>query len=297
MILITDKNKYSERAIKTYRKIGKVWYPDDNKDPADVKVIVAGLNIEINEQFLKRFYNVKVIATPTTGLNHVDLYYCKEKGITVVHLNNKEFLKNITSTAELTITLILMMYRKLTYNMKPEFDVSKRDDFTGNRLKGRTLMLIGHGRIGKMVDQYGRAFGMKVVGYDIEYTQPKEHYENLLRIADIVSLHASYQTTNENMVDRYDFDLMKDDALFVNTARGELVNENDLLYWLRNTNGRAALDVIRDELKNPNQELLEYSKENPHKLYITPHIGGLAIEDIYATQEYIANSVLELFTV
>ena len=165
-----------------------------------------------------------------------------------------------------------------------------------------TLGILGFGRLGQQVAEYAKAFGLKVLASDpfIEPTvlQEKQVFscskETLFKQSDIVSLHVNYESTNHNLVNYKEFECMKDGSYFVNTARGELIDEGALLDAL--SSGKlagAALDVLENEQDSTtlfNTPLMQYAQEHDN-LLITPHIGGCTLESMQKTELFIVNKL------
>ena len=119
---------------------------------------------------------------------------------------------------------------------------------------------------------------------------------NLLKTSDIIVLLVDYRKENENLIDKHKFSLMKDGVIFINCSRGELINENDLLFFLNNSKIKACgLDVLKNDSKwidrvPSTNKLIKYSQLNDN-LIITPHIGGYSDTSIYKTREFIVKKL------
>lgn len=313
--LITEKKDYSEKAIKAYTSLGKVYFWEDLKSEKEKSAILAKTHIlvvrlrhAINASWMKKMPELKIIATNTTGLNHIDLAEARARKIKVISLRgHTKFLKDIPSTAEKTMALMLALMRNLPW----AFDHVKsggweRDMFKGNQLYKKTIGIIGFGRLGKIVARYAKAFRMNVVAYDPHISRAsfgkikKVSLDELCRNADIISLHASFDPEHPRiLLGINEFKKMKPKAYFINTARGELIDEKALLQALREKRIRgAALDVLTNEQgsgghlkKNP---LLLHAKKNKN-LIIVPHLGGATYEAMQITEEFIADAVKKYF--
>ncbi len=272
---------------------------------SNATVIWTRLNHKISSDFLKKASKLKIIATPTTGLTHIDLKACNEKGIVILSLKGEvEFLEKITSTAELTIGLMLELIRHIG---KANEDVIKkyawdRDQFRGIQLSGKKLGIIGMGRLGKLVSRIAISFGMEIVYFDIKKINTDQNCKScstlieLLTDSDFISLHADLNDLNEKMISKKEFDVMKKSAYFINTSRGELVDEIDLLNALRTKSiAGAAIDVISNEnlvsKDLQNHPLVNYSNNN-NNLIITPHIGGASYDAMQITEFFLAEKLL-----
>lgn len=270
----------------------------DEENLKNTQGIFIKLKYLIDQKILKKFENLEFIASPTTGLNHIDINYCKEKDIKIICLKNEfNFLKNITPTAELTWGLILNAYRKLNYAINSvDNSYWNRDDFIGYDLKDKTIGILGYGRLGKIIHRYAKAFKMNVLINDVkEKIKKKKEYvpiNILFESSDIVTVHVNYEINNNRFIDKKYLSKMKKNSLFVNTSRGELVNEKDLLSHLQVDSNLVALDVVADEHKIISNILLK-SKNKYKNLIITPHIGGNTFESLIKTEQFTYEKIIK----
>lgn len=306
-ILILEPDGYAPYALALYRSIGRVYVWPAVKsaerklvlDKTDV--LVVRLAHPITRAWLARMPRLKIIASPTTGLTHIDLDAAKRRGIKIISLRSALFLARIPSTAEETMALILALVRNLPWAFE---DVKRgrwdRDLWKGHQLKDKTLGIFGFGRLGRMVARYGRAFGMRVIATDpyvgkSEMTRQrvvKTNTESLFKSADIVSLHASLNDETRDLVKKKHLRMMRPSSYLINTARGEIIESGALVHALRGKwIAGAAIDVMRDEdgsgrhLKN--DPLWQYARTHQN-LLIAPHLGGCTEEAMRATEEWIA---------
>lgn len=252
----------------------------------DKKVLTIKLD-KVDKKVLNKYPKLEVVASPTTGLDHIDLKECKKRGIKVISLKEEtEFLKTIPATAEHTMGLILSLVRRIPWAfdsvLSGEWD---RESFKGRDLKDKTLVVVGYGRIGKMITKYAEVFGMKVYHGD---RKEKKALLKVLSKADIVTLHIPLEG-NKNYFDKKCFQAMKKGSYFVNTSRGGIIDEQALLEALKGRIAGAALDVVQGE-PEVNPELLEYALDNDN-LLLTCHIGGCTVESMTATEKFIAEKV------
>lgn len=309
-ILIAER-EFSDRAKAILKKSGKVIEfgsrPSFLKQLPSADAVVTGLEVKFNKPMLDRAKRLKLIGSRTTQLRYLDLEECGRRGIKVVNIKaDAPPLQKTPSTAEETIALILALLRRIPWAMRSlergEWD---RKKYGGHELFGKIIGLIGFGRLGRMVTNYSRAFGMKVIAYD-PYVSAKEMSSCaahkvalpfLLKNADIVSLHAVYNDQTYGMLKEKHFRLMKPAAVFINTARGEITDENALLKALENFwIAGAAVDTLANESPDGahliNNPLVEYAKKNEN-LIIVPHLGGATKEAIDRTQIYISELVVK----
>ena len=242
---------------------------------------------------------LKIIVTPTTGLNHIDLEETARRGIKVLSLYGEgEFLRDVRATAEHTIGLILSLLRHVPQsNAHVREGRWNRDLFRGQELYGKTVGVVGYGRLGQIVTRYLKAFDARILITDpamstasLEPNVTRLSFQCLLEESDIVTLHVNLCRGTQGFFGRPQFMAMKQGAWFINTARGELVDESALVDMLRS--GRlagAALDVLSDECCSGmgNHPLIAYAREH-NNLIITPHVGGCTAESMEKTETFLA---------
>jgi len=301
--LIVEPNDYSPKAIAVYKKLGRVYFwprLKGNKKSFVMKlsdILVVRLGYQIDRRWIDKMPNLKIIASNTTGLNHIDVDYAEKRGIKIISLRGKTgFLKNITATAELALGLVVALIRKIPW----AFDDVKagrwnRDAFKGDQLRGKTLGVLGYGRLGKRVARYGKALGMKVIAHDPYVSGAKASLGRLFKESDVLSIHVLLNEESKNLVKLKHFKTMKPTAYVVNTARGEIIEEGALFKALtKKYIAGAAIDVMRDERADGSHlkkdRLWGYAKKN-NNLIIVPHIGGVAREAWQATEEFVAELV------
>lgn len=208
---------------------------------------------KITQEVLDRLPMIKVIATMSTGFDHIDLTACKARNITVSNVPSY----GDNTVAEYAFGLILALARKF----KSTFDRIERGFFSrtgliGIDIKGKTLGLIGTGRIGSHMARLGWAFGMKVIAYDVRADVAlKEKYgvefmslEDVLEQADVISLHVPYLPSTYHLINAERLRLLKPAALLINTSRGKLIDTKAVAAALREDRlGGVALDTFEGE--------------------------------------------------
>lgn len=245
------------------------------------KAIVIGLE-KVDVEFLDRFQTLKIIGCPMTGLDHLPWNEINKRNIKVISLKDyPDFLKNITSTAEHTFGLILALMRN--YKTALNASYSDREAYKGHTLSGKTLGIIGYGRVGQQVARIARGFDMKVLTTDKE-AKPYHKLFYILPQCDVVSIHIPLEN-NEGFFIKEMFLGMKSTAYLINTSRDGVVENGALTFALQNNIiGGAGVDFIDD------LELLEYSKTHDN-LILTNHISGCTFEDMEKTSIFIENKV------
>jgi len=220
----------------------------------------------------------------------------------------KSFLKKVSSTAELAFGLAIVLSRKII----PAFESVKkykweRENFQGDSLRERTMGIIGLGRLGRIMARYAKAFGMEVVAYDprLELSAFKRSgckrvsFDGLLKESDIISLHVHLDKDTEGMLNMAAFKKMKPTSILINTSRGKIVKEEDVLLALKKKMiAGYGTDVLAGELefegKFSRHPLVEYAKANDN-LVILPHIGGMTRQSRRMTDIFIAQKIRKQF--
>ncbi len=309
-ILNTIGEVFTPEAKKILEQIGEVDYLIPAQDKlaeiaSQYNIFVVGLGLNFTKEIIDKATNLKVIATATTGLDHIDVDYAKSKGIEILSLRGEnKFLDTITGTAELAFGLLIALARQIPAG----FDSVKnyewgREKFRGRSLYRKTLGLVGLGRLGKMMVRYGSVFGMNIIFFDPHKSQKdaaklkckKVSFGDLLTKSDVISVHVHLNPETENMFNKAVFARMKSVAYLINTSRGKIVNEKNLLEALKKRRiAGCATDVLADELnfdkKFKNHPLVEYARKNSN-LIIVPHIGGMTYESREATDIFIAQKL------
>ncbi len=259
--------------------------------------IIAPLGYLVDQNKIDQMPNLKVIGSNTTGHPHIDVKYAKKRNISVHTLKyEKDFLKTITPTAELTWGLIIAITRNIRPAMRSVIEGKwDRRPFAGPAMLSQmSLGIVGLGRLGSLVAELGVAFGMKVSFYDPfvdKFPQTINRYDSMEKLVatnDIISLHIPHEPETENIFDAKMFSLFKKGSFFVNTSRGELVDHDALINAMeKGTIAGAAMDVFPDEF-NPNfdiqkENLWDYLKTHDN-LIVTPHIAG-STEDAWRLTE------------
>lgn len=309
-ILNTIGSKFTKEAREILKELGALDCLDlSQKELAEkitnYDVLLVGLGLNIDKNIINKAKNLKAIATATTGLDHIDTEAAQEKNITILSLKNEtEFLDSITGTAELAFGLIIDLMRLTPWAFESVKNYEwQRENFRGHNLFGQTLGIVGLGRLGKMMARYANAFGMNVLAYDPRINDnifaknncEKTSFEKLIQTSDIISLHVHLSPETENMFNLSAFKQIKKTAFLINTSRGKLINENDLLKALEKKQiAGYATDVLADELNFnksfQNHPLVEYAKNN-NNLIIVPHIGGMTHESRENTDLFMAKKI------
>lgn len=306
-LLVTESNRFSVEAVQRLRETTEVTLADLDR-PAlldsvvDAEVLWIRLRHQIDKEVFDRATNLRFIASPTTGLNHIDLEEADRRGVGVISLRGEvDFLRQIRATAEHTMALIFSMLRNLTDAIE---DVQAghwdRDRYRGRELHEKTIGIVGYGRLGRLVAKYAAAFDARVLvcdpnvdSSDLPAEVESVSLESLLAQSDIVTLHVNLSDKTIGFFGKECFDRMPVGSWFVNTSRGELIDEKALIDSLSDGRLRgAALDVLSDEQSTGmgDHSVVRYAKEHAN-LLITPHIGGCTTESMAKTEIFLAEKL------
>jgi len=243
-------------------------------------------NFILDKEVLEGSY-LKVINTCSTGLNHIDLDYCKENGIVVWSLKEDyELINDLPSTSELAFGLMMSLLRNIPKSFHSVRDGNwDYEPYVGHQIKGKTIGVIGYGRLGKIMCRLFDGWGVDTFVYD-PYTDVdvekdfEVDLDELLEKSDVVFLHTHVTDETRGMVDDEFLSKMKQGSYLVNTARGELVDEDSIIKSIEQGHLKGyGTDVIRDEFGNREKsKLVEFSINPNNNVVITPHIGGMTIE-------------------
>jgi len=241
----------------------------------DFEVISVFVNSVIDEEVLDHFPNLKLLVTRSTGFDHINLELCKDKGVQVANVPSY----GEDTVAEYTFALLLTLSRKVyeSFDRIKETGSFNLSGLRGFDLKGKTLGVIGTGKIGKNVIQIAKGFDMEVIAYD---KFPSEDYaaqmgyrylsfEEVLKGADILTLHVPYVPENHHLINENSIALMKKGVFLLNTSRGAVVDTQALVRALKEGQiAGAGLDVLEEEgiIKDELNYLTEREHPGNHDL-------------------------------
>lgn len=255
-------------------------------------VLWVKLSDQIDAAFLDSHPEIRVICAPFTGLDGIDEQACQDRGIEILSLRgDRPFLDSIVATSELTIALILALLRRIPAAAEHvRGGCWNREPFRGRDLASCTSGIVGFGRVGQQVDEMLRGFGVTTIA-----TNQVSLFVALgMDDCDIVTVHVPLNVETRGMCNAGFFDSMKPGAFFVNTSRGEVVDESALLAALESGHlAGAALDVVCNERGERNPRLIEFANRHPDRLIITPHIGGWSYPSCEMAERRIAEKLAE----
>lgn len=252
---------------------------------ADILIVS---NLPLKENVLAQCNNLKMISVAFAGVDHIDMEFCHNNNILVSNAADYSTI----SVAELTISMILSLYRRILWGDTRTRQSEGRSGFLGKELFGKTVGLIGLGRIGQQVAKYIQAFGCYTIAYNrtqknipgIEQKSLKE----ILQQSDIISIHVPLTSETRGLLGKEELTSMKNDAILINTARGPIVDYSALAEILNKREiAGAALDVYEKEPPiDQNHPILSA----PNTLLL-PHLGFATEEAIEKRSKIIIDNI------
>jgi D-3-phosphoglycerate dehydrogenase len=259
-----------------------------------------GQHFVIGGEVLDRFPELIAIATPSTGTNHIDRLACEERGIALYSLlDDPAGLQRISASAEFTFLLVLNALRRIDIGLEAVRAGVWRDDegrFRGRELAGRRVGLVGFGRIGRRLARYFEAFECEVSAYEPYVGVPPgvrqtEGLGELFESSDIIVVCCALTDETTRMIGEDLVGRMPEGAVLVNSARGEILREEEISALLRERRDLlVATDVVTGEVEGsfPTSPLFLAAREG--RVFVTPHIAGATVE----SQEKAARMALRL---
>ena len=273
-----------------------------------IEMILVRSATTVRKEVIDACPNLKLIGRGGVGMDNIDVAYAREKGITVINTP----ASSSQSVAELVMGHLFSLSRFLHESFKNmesgDFSNLKKKYAKGVELRGKTIGIIGFGRIGQSLASYALGAGMDVIAvdqfttpvkisvplglnnnFDVEIT-PTTDLQSVLGKLDYISLHVPKQADGSAVITANEFSKMKKGVLIVNASRGGVIDENDLLVALdEGVIGGVALDVYENE-PNPRKDLL-----NHPKIACTPHIGAATLEAQDRIGEELAQLIIGQF--
>jgi D-3-phosphoglycerate dehydrogenase len=250
------------------------------KRSKDADIIVLG-NIPFGKNILEKCKNLKMVAIAFTGVDHVDVSYCHENNILVTNCAGY----STVAVSELVFGLLIDLYRNIILCNDVVRKEGTKDGLVGFELEGKTMGIVGTGAIGLRTAMLAKAFGMKVIAYSrtkknngIEY----KTLEEVMKEADVISLHVPVTDETRGMIGKEQLELMKKDAVLINTARGPVVDTQALADALNNDKiAGAAVDVFDTEPPIKRDNPLITAKNT----VLTPHVAFATKESMIKRAE------------
>ena len=300
LVLITDRfsqDSYLTLENQPFLEVRKTAQSDiTSLDLSGVSGLIIRSRTKITRELLSRAKGLQVIITATSGFDHIDLEACAEWGVTVMFTPRA----NVESAAQLTWALVLACANKVPQaHREMKSGNWNREALIGFELSGKTYGIVGLGRIGSRVAEIAQAFGMHVIAFDPyqedaafrEVGAERLAYEEVLKQSDVLSYHVPRTRETERMLGRSHLEYIHRGIILVNTSRGNVIGEQDLVEaieqgWL----GAVGLDVYEKEPLPRHSKLL-----NLANVVLTPHIGANTTEAFAKASEQAALKVIRFF--
>ena len=273
-----------------------------NLSPEELKKIIDnydGLIIrsatKVRKDTIDSLSNLKIIGRAGAGVDNVDVEAAKNKNIIVMNTPGG----NTNATAEHTIGLIFALLRKITAaNETTHKGLWEKKKLKGNEIKGKKIGIVGFGNVGKRVAEISNVLGMHVSIFSSYFKTIKDSYpeynscsiDEIIKDSDIISFHCKPNKDGNPIMNKNHLSLMKKNCIIINTARGNLIDEDDLKNALENKEIKgAALDVFK------NEPLVESGFYNLDNIILTPHIAASTDEAQIVVAEMVANQFVDFF--
>jgi D-3-phosphoglycerate dehydrogenase len=284
---------------------GAMEVKTETRSPGERELIAAldGVSVlgirsrtQITRQVLEHANDLIAIGTYCIGTNQVDLAAASLRGVAVFNAP----YSNTRSVAEMVIAEIIFLIRRLHDKVvRAHKGVWDKSAENAREVRGKKLGIIGYGNIGSQVSTLAEAMGMDVYYYDIadkltigNATRVSGLHE-LLRIADVITIHVDGNPANTNLIDAGEFDIMKDGVFLLNLSRGHVVNIEALAESLKHGKvAGAAVDVYPNEPKDSNEPLTTPLQNLPNVI-LTPHVGGSTEEAQESIAEFVSSKLLD----
>jgi D-3-phosphoglycerate dehydrogenase len=300
-IVVVDHVYLEGQHIQQLRAMGEVQiFGDPPKSDEELKRRIQGAEIVIvgwsnlTRDIIDSVPNLKMISIWATTCHYADLEAARERGIIVTHVPGYA----TEAVAEHVFGLLLASVRRLlpadNHVREGKFDWRP---FTGMELAGKTLGLVGTGAIGCRVGEIAKGFKMRILGFDKAPNMKKAQeigmnyvdLQTLLRESDIVSLHVALTSETERLIGKKEIDMMKEDAVLINTSQGKVVDEKALVDALRSRKlSFAGLDVFEKETSAEDNPLFELDNT-----VLSPHVGFHTVEAVKRCTDICIDNVIE----
>jgi D-3-phosphoglycerate dehydrogenase len=259
-------------------------------------VIITRSETSVDREIIEKAKNLKAIIRAAVGTDNIDIEYASHKGILVINCP----FDNVVSTAEHTLALMFATARNIPHaDAALKIGLWKRELYIGIELHGKTIGIIGLGKVGGRVAELANSIGMSVIAYD-PYILPEQfkkqgavrikNLNQLLSRADVISIHTPKTNETCNMIDEEELKLTKDGVIIINCARGGIINENALVTMLDTGHVYAAgIDVWEKE------PAIDTVLQKHPRVVSTPHIGASTIEGQARIARTAAEQLLKVF--
>jgi len=268
------------------------------KEISNCEAIIVRNKTQLQKSILDNALNLKFVGRLGVGLDNIDKEYCEKKNI---HVQTATGM-NADSVAEYVIGSSLYLIKNIIlFDNNTKKGLWPRSSFTSNELKDKIFGLIGFGAIGKKVCKLAQSFCAKVISYDPyinsnlknEFNLKFTTFDEVIKNSNIISIHVPLNEETKNLINSNVFNKMSKKPILINTSRGSIVNEKDLIVAYKNKNiSGFALDVFG---KEPVEDNFYKQIDDTFNCILTPHISGVTQESNKKISEFIANKLITFF--
>lgn len=290
-----EKEKFLDMAEKVLGDRVEITYYDNRVEDSETLIerskdaeIVVLSNFQYRKDVIEKCPNLKMICVAFTGVDHVDIDYCKDRGITVCNCAGY----STVAVADLVFGLLINLYRNIVECNIVTRKGGTKNGLVGFELEGKKFGVIGTGAIGMRVANIAKAFGCEVYAYSRTVKEGKEikyvDLNTLLSTCDVISLHVPLNENTKGLINEENIKLMKKNAILINTARGPVVDSKALSDALKNNIiAGAGIDVFEIEPPIPVDHVL-FDAPN---LIVTPHVAFATKESMVKRAEIVFDNI------
>ena len=290
-----EKEKFLDMAEKVLGDRVEITYYDNRVEDSETLIerskdaeIVVLSNFQYRKDVIEKCPNLKMICVAFTGVDHVDIDYCKDRGITVCNCAGY----STVAVADLVFGLLINIYRNIVECNIVTRKGGTKNGLVGFELEGKKFGVIGTGAIGMRVANIAKAFGCEVYAYSRTVKEGKEikyvDLNTLLSTCDVISLHVPLNENTKGLINEENIKLMKKNAILINTARGPVVDSKALSDALKNNIiAGACIDVFEIEPPIPVDHVL-FDAPN---LIVTPHVAFATKESMVKRAEIVFDNI------
>lgn len=301
---ILEKAYFPEESVAALQTYGVVEFLDGrdlSRFVYDKNILIVRLGHRIDSHFLEMAPQLRVIASATTGTSHFDLEAIEAAGVTPIALQDVTYkMSDVRATPEMTLCLALALLRRLPIAMTTVLHGEwNRPEQAGRELFGLKIGIIGMGRVGQRISTYFEAFGAHIRWFDPHISSPglrqgrTENVRDLLLVSELVIVCASYRPGQPAVLTSAEIELLTGKYL-VNTARGELIDEEALLSAIaQDLLAGVALDVLLfDPVPTNIERWIALASDPKNNVILTPHVSGFTEESLYKAESLLVDQII-----
>ena len=313
-ILVVTPVSHLPGVVEALRDVGNVILAEEVSEEDFISLVESADAVFTNpnkasfllgEAQLSGARKLQVISTASTGLAHIDLGYAKKRAIEVLSLRSQiDLIEKISSTAEHALALTMSANRRIVSAHQSVLAGGwDYQEFIGRQTDFLTFGILGHGRLGSKYASFVSPLAGEVLFYDSDagvvsdFAHRVGSMTELFEKSHVISLHCHLSDDTRGLISAQVLAHARHDLLLVNTARGEIVDENALVSFLQaHPEARYATDVLAGEIASPeNSPVLQFARHS-HQITVTPHIGGMTVEGQQIAYREAARQLKEFFS-